>query len=83
MSDWRHTCPICGYPFHECQCRFTGSSHPDRETRRQVVLNNLYLLYPEQIEHLKNLQKHCQMSYCDQERSAMKEDLKRRRYENR
>ena len=24
-------CPICRYGFSACQCRFSGSAHPDRE----------------------------------------------------
>ena len=23
-------CPICGYKFDMCQCRFSGSAHPNR-----------------------------------------------------
>lgn len=81
MTNWRYKCPICGYPFNTCQCRFTGSGHPDREIRRKVVLQHLYLLYPEQIEHLVKIQNECRMSYGTDELREELKDLERRRNE--
>ena len=58
-------CPICGYKFNECQCLFSGSTHPDRYVPTRVVLDHLYLFSPRQIQHLIKLQKHWQTSYSD------------------
>ena len=63
-----NVCPVCGYDFEKCQCMFSGSCHPDRSKKREVVLDHLYLLTPEQIQHLANLQKLKQISYTDPEK---------------
>ena len=58
MSSGKHVvCPICTYTFGHCQCRYAGSGHPDRRKRRAVVLDHLYLLAPQQIEHIQELQR--------------------------
>lgn len=72
-------CPICSYRISMCQCLYSGSAHPDRSKRREVVLDHLYLLSKPQIKHIINLQKHCQISYGDKERRAILEKLKERR----
>lgn len=64
-------CPICNYPISNCQCRFGGSAHPDRHKRRQVVLDHLYLLSDEQIKHIIELEKYWQISYGDEERTKI------------
>ena len=40
----RNKCPICNYSFNYCQCLYGGDAHPDREKRKQVVKDHLYLL---------------------------------------
>lgn len=82
MTDWRYTCPICKYPFETCQCKFTGSAHPDRSDRRKVVLDNLNLLYPEQVDHIVKLEDECQTSYTLDELNQIQEELKERKNEN-
>lgn len=70
-------CPICNYETEYCQCYFAGSAHPDRSKRREVVLDHLYLFSPEQIEHLINLERRLQVSYGDEERTKILEELER------
>lgn len=69
-------CPICKYELGYCQCMFGVSAHPNREKRREVVLDHLYLLTDEQIKHIIKLQKQWQTSYGDNERSRILEELK-------
>lgn len=68
-------CPICEYPFRHCQCRFAGSGHPNRSKKRTVVIDHLYLLAPEQIDHVKELQRYWQTSYGDEEKNAILKEL--------
>lgn len=70
-----YSCPICGYIFGHCQCCYTGSGHPDRQLRRQVVLDNLHLLYPSQVLHLCQMEAKLQTSYGDEERSQIQHEL--------
>ena len=72
-------CPICGYELEYCQCYFGGSGHPDRQKRRDVVQDHLYLLNAEQLAHLIKLQAYWQTSYGDDERSKILEDLNNER----
>lgn len=58
-------CPICEYPFENCQCLFDGNAHPDRNKRRKVVQDHLYLLSNAQIGHLRKLQAYWCTSYAD------------------
>lgn len=58
-------CPICGYELKDCQCLFSGSAHPDRSIREEVVYDHLYLFTPKQIQHLIDLQRYWQLSYSD------------------
>jgi hypothetical protein len=68
-------CPICGYKFGYCQCRYCGSCHPDRSKRRKVVQDHLYLLSNEQIEHLKKVQAFWRTSYADEELNEILKEL--------
>jgi hypothetical protein len=69
-------CPICGYKLSGCQCLFGGSAHPNREERIEVIKDHLYLLTPRQLEHVVNLEKHWQISYGDDEKDRIVEELK-------
>ena len=69
-------CPICGYKFDMCQCRFGGSPHPDRSKRIAVVTDHLYLLSPRQLAHVIDLQRHWQVSYDDPEKMDIYRELK-------
>lgn len=60
-------CPICGYKFDMCQCRFSGSAHPDRQKRQRVIFDHLYLLNPSQVQHVIDLQRSLGISYGDPE----------------
>lgn len=66
-----NNCPICDYEIVNCQCLFGGSSHPDRNKRREVVFDHLYLFSEEQIKHLIHLEKHWRISYGDNEREQL------------
>lgn len=66
-------CPICGYPINHCQCLFGGSTHPDRDIKRIVVLDHLYLLSEEQLQHVIKLEKHWCISYSDAEKTIILE----------
>lgn len=68
-------CPICKYEIPSCQCRFSGSAHPDRSKRIEVVFDHLYLFNQEQIEHLISLERDWQISYGDEERTLIYKDL--------
>ena len=72
-------CPICGYSFGECQCRYGGSGHPNRSKRREVVLDHLYLLNDRQLKHVINIEKSWRTSYGDNE---MKQIVKKLGWEN-
>jgi len=68
-------CPICKYKQGYCQCLFGGSAHPDRSKRLDVVLEHLYLLTPEQVQHVIELEKHWQISYDDEEKNKIVREL--------
>ena len=68
-------CPICNYRIDMCQCRYGGSCHPDRSKRRAVVLDHLYLFSQEQIAHIANIERQCQVSYPDKEREDIRKEL--------
>jgi len=72
MSD---KCPICKYDFDHCQCRFSGSAHPDRSKRARVVADHIYLLSDAQIEHLKRVQEWWHTSYSDSEMMEILHEL--------
>lgn len=69
-------CPICKYRIDQCQCRFCGGAHPDRDKRRKVVLDHLYLLSETQLTHVIELERCAQASYTDQELSAIFDEMK-------
>ena len=68
-------CPICKYEIDDCQCRYSGSAHPDRSKRREVVQNHLYLLTNEQIEHLKKVQAFWSSGSIDEEYNKILKEL--------
>lgn len=68
-------CPICNCPSDWCQCRYSGSAHPDRSKRREVVQDHLYLLSNEQIEHLKKVQAFWSTGYIDKEKNEILKEL--------
>lgn len=70
-------CPICRYKISQCQCVFSGSAHPDRSKRKDVVKDHLYLLSPTQLKHLIELEEFWRTSYSDDEKTAIYEDLKK------
>ena len=69
-------CPICKWGFSICQCRFSGSAHPDRTLIRQVVLDHLFLLSKKQLKHIIKLERECCVFYADDERNMILELLK-------
>lgn len=72
----KEKCPICGYEFSKCQCKFSGSAHPDRSKKMEVVFHHLYLLTPRQLEHVIGLQRYWQISYRDEEKESILKQLK-------
>ena len=68
-------CPICKWAFSSCQCRFSGSAHPDRNLQRKVVLDHLYLLTKKQLKHLIQLEKDCCISSSDENYNKILKDL--------
>lgn len=73
-------CPICEYPFRNCQCRFSGKTHPNRHKKRSVVLDHLYMLAPQQIKHIVELQRYWQTSYSDEEKTKILKELEEADY---
>lgn len=69
-------CPICKYDIFMCQCRFGGSAHPNRDKRKCVVMDHLYLFSQKQVEHIINLQRWWQISYGDEEKNRILDELK-------
>lgn len=68
-------CPICRYTISECQCTFGGSAHPNRDKRKEVVKDHLYLLTDEQVKHIIHLESRWQTSYGDDEKSKIRNEL--------
>lgn len=73
----KNVCPICGYKFKMCQCRFGGNAHPDRSNNQEVVCEHFYLLSLRQIIDVMKLQKYWSTSYSDYTRDLMLEYLKK------
>ena len=76
--ETKEKCPICEYEFEYCQCRFGGNCHPDRSKRARVVADHIYLFTDKQIEHLKKIQKYWSISYGDEEKNQILNELERR-----
>ena len=70
-------CPICGYKFDMCQCRFSASAHPDRQKRQRVVFDHLHLLHPNQVQHVIDLQRSLRISYEDPEMEYIRNEMKK------
>ena len=68
-------CPICNNPINMCQCKFGGSTHPDRGNRIEVVVDHLFLFSPDQVNHIIALQKWWNISYGDREREQIHKEL--------
>ena len=71
----KEKCPICNYEIEHCQCYFSGSAHPNRDKRTEVVKDHLYLLSPKQIEHVIELEKFWRTSYLDEEKEQIRKEL--------
>ena len=71
----KELCPICKYEFNMCQCRFSGTAHPDRSKRASVVTDHIYLLSDAQINHLKKVQEFWHISYDDEEMNEILKEL--------
>lgn len=68
-------CPICKYKIENCQCKFGGNAHPDRSKIREVVFDHLHLFSAKQVQHLINLERYWQISYGDEERENILNQL--------
>lgn len=68
-------CPICNNLLNMCQCKFSGSAHPDRSKRIEVVFYHLHFFSPEQVNHIINLQKWWNASYGDRDREQIRKEL--------
>ena len=71
----KERCPICNYELKSCQCLFGGSCHPDRSKRKSVVFDHLYLFSKKQIKHLIGLEEYWQISYGDDEKENIRDEL--------
>ncbi len=72
----RDKCPICDYRLDNCQCRFAGNAHPDRNKRRRVVLDHLYLLSKSQMRHVVKLERLWNISYTDSELNTILDKMR-------
>lgn len=72
----KNICPICGYKFKMCQCRFGGNAHPNRYKNQKVVFDHFYLLSLRQTFHVMKLQKYWATSYGDADMEKMAKSLK-------
>ena len=68
-------CPICNYTIEECQCLYSGSAHPDRHKREEVVFDHLYLFSEKQIKHLQKVQAFWSTGYADKEKRKILREL--------
>ena len=60
-------CPICEYDIKDCQCLFSGSSHPSRYIRKVIVKDHLEMLSQIQLEHVVYLESMWRISYGNEE----------------
>lgn len=72
----KELCPVCKYELETCQCLYSGSAHPDRHKRYEVVIDNLYLLTETQLQHIIFLQQFWRASYSDDEKDKILQELK-------
>lgn len=72
----KELCPVCKYALETCQCLYSGSTHPDRHKRYEVVIDHLYLLTETQLQHIISLQQFWQASYVDDEKDKVLQELK-------
>lgn len=71
----KERCPICDYELNYCQCLFGGRCHPDRSKRKEVVFDHLYLFSRKQVKHLIGLEEYWQISYGNDEKERILEEL--------
>ena len=76
-TNMKEKCPICDYDIEHCQCCFGGSAHPDRSKREAVVRDHLYLFSDEQVKHIIELERYWRISYLDEEKEKIREELER------
>lgn len=76
-ANMKEKCPICDYDIEHCQCCFGGSAHPDRSKREAVVRDHLYLFSDEQVKHIIELERYWRISYLDEEKEKIREELER------
>lgn len=76
-ANMKEKCPICAYDIEHCQCCFGGSAHPDRSKREAVVRDHLYLFSDEQVQHIIELERYWRISYLDEEKEKIREELER------
>lgn len=76
-ANMKEKCPICAYDIEHCQCCFGGSAHPDRSKREAVVRDHLYLFSDEQVKHIIELERYWRISYLDEEKEKIREELER------
>lgn len=76
-ANIKEKCPICDYDIEHCQCCFGGSAHPDRSKREAVVRDHLYLFSDEQVQHIIELERYWRISYLDEEKEKIREELER------
>lgn len=69
-------CPICEYEISDCQCIYGGLGHPNRDKRRKVVFDHLYLFSDKQVSHLISLEKYWATSYVDDEMEEILNSIK-------
>jgi len=77
-ANMKEKCPICDYDIEHCQCCFGGSAHPDRSKREAVVRDHLYLFSDEQVQHIIELERYWRISYLDEEKEKIREELERK-----
>ena len=63
----KEKCPICEYSIQDCQCLFSGSSHPNRDRRKKIVKDHLEMLSQIQLNHVVYLESMWRISYGNEE----------------
>ena len=76
MQITKTKCPICRYIISDCTCIHSDIRNPEFAKTRDVVMDHLYMLNSDQINHIMKLEKFWDISYKDAEKNRILNKLK-------
>lgn len=59
-------CPLCHSLFVDCYCRYDIPKNANRDDVR-IIMDHLYMLDPNELQHIIKLEKLWELFYCDSE----------------